>query len=254
MLFSLCTDMLFPGQLTHTLLPEIKSVGYDAVEFWRLDNKDEKALADALSQTGLSLAAFCTSHMNLVDSTQRETFLNCLKESVSAANRLSCPTLIVTVGQRLEGVSDEIQLQSILDGLHAAVPILENSGVSLVVEPLNVADHSGHFLARSDIAFSLLREINHPSIRLLFDIYHQQVTEGNLIHNITQNIDYIGHFHVADTPGRHDPGTGEIHWSNVFKAISQSGYSGFVGFEYDPIGDAKTSMANVLHASRGSHA
>ena len=246
MKFSICTDMLFGGLPTHTLLEAVQQAGYNAVEFWDLDGKDEALLAEGLARHGLSLAAFCTTPRNLVDAQARTAFLDGLREHIAAAKRLGCNTLITTVGQRLDGVSDEVQRQSIIDGLRLAAPMLEADGITLVIEPLNIlVDHIGYFLPRSADAFDILRAVDSPCVKLLYDVYHQQVTEGNLIDTITKNSSLIGHFHLADAPGRHEPGLGEINWRNVLRAIEASGYDGFVGLEYAPTYDAAESMRNI---------
>ena len=119
--------------------------------------------------------------------------------------------------------------------------------MTLVIEPLNVlVNHKGHYLSTSTEGFQILGEVGSPNIQLLFDIYHQQITEGNLIQNITRNIEKIGHFHVADVPGRHEPGTGEINYSNVFGAIVKAGYTGFVGLEMWPTIDQATAIRQTL--------
>ena len=117
----------------------------------------------------------------------------------------------------------------------------------LLLEPLNVlVDHKGYFLYRSDEAFEILREVNSPDIKLLFDIYHQQITEGNLIRNIVANIDLIGHFHVAGNPGRNEPYIGEINYVEVFKAADEAGYTGYAGLEFWAKGDIEESLKNCL--------
>jgi hydroxypyruvate isomerase len=114
------------------------------------------------------------------------------------------------------------------------------------VEPLNIAvNHKGYYLYSSAEGFDIIRAVGSPNVKLLYDIYHQQVTEGNLIQTITENIELIGHFHVADVPGRHEPGTGEINYANVLKAIDETGYNGYVGLEYAPKASALESLRKV---------
>jgi hydroxypyruvate isomerase len=100
-----------------------------------------------------------------------------------------------------------------------------------------LVDHKGYYLATSEEGFRMVDVVGSPRVRLLFDIYHQQITEGNLIANITANIGKISHFHVADVPGRHQPGTGEINYLNVFRAIAAKGFTGFLGLEMWPTVD-----------------
>jgi hydroxypyruvate isomerase len=123
------------------------------------------------------------------------------------------------------------QIASIVDGLSECVTVLEGTGVVLNLEPLNPFNHPGYFLVRSDEAFSIVKEVGSDSVKVLFDIYHQQISEGNLIYNITKNIEYIGHFHSSGNPGRGNITQGEISYADVFKAIKETGYSKFVGLE-----------------------
>lgn len=243
--FSLCTDIFFYDQPKKPLLKKIKDVGFDAIEFWGLNEADEEMLSTELKKNGLVLAAFLTNPRELVDEAKHKAYIEGLRGCIQSAKHLGAARLITTVGQRLEGVSDEKQTESIIKGLRLAAPILEEAGITLVVEPLNLQNHPGYFLTRSDAAFDIIRAVNSPRVKLLFDIYHQQMTEGNLIKNITENINLIGHFHVADVPGRHEPGSGEINWRNVLRAIKTSGYEGYVGLEYAPTYDGFDSMRDV---------
>ena len=114
------------------------------------------------------------------------------------------------------------------------------------VEPLNPkTNHLDYYLDRTPEAFAIVREVGSPFVKILFDIYHVQIMEGNLIETLSANIGAIGHFHVGDVPGRHEPGTGEIHYGNVFQAIRKTGYRDFIGMEYLPSKDAMTTLAEV---------
>ena len=118
--------------------------------------------------------------------------------------------------------------------------------MTLVLEPLNVlVDHKGYFLETSAEGFEMVDEVGSEAVKLLYDIYHQQITEGNLIANLTANVAKLGHVHVADVPGRHEPGTGEINYRNVFKAVADAGYQRYVGLEYRPLADAAASLEAV---------
>jgi len=246
---SLCTEMIFGGEPLHDILPIVKEAGYEAIEFWGWGNKDINALERSMDKTGLALAAFCTKNNVLVDAAERANYISGLKETLPIAKRLGCRTLLTTVGQSLDGVPAEAQTESIIAGLRAAAPLAEEAGVTMVLEPLNIlVDHRGYFLDRSDAGFNILKEVGSPNVKLLFDIYHQQITEGNLIQNITANIGAIGHFHSADVPGRHDIGTGEINYANVTKAIVEAGYKDYFGLEYSPLGDRIESIRNALKA------
>ena len=139
------------------------------------------------------------------------------------------------------------QHRAIVEKLKAGAPLLEDAGVTAVVEPLNIlVDHAGYYLSTSAEGLELVDEVGSPNVRLLFDIYHQQITEGNVTQNLVRDIDRIGHIHVADVPGRHEPGSGELNYAYIFKAIQGAGYRGFVGLEYVPQADSTDSLKQTL--------
>jgi hydroxypyruvate isomerase len=221
----------------------VKDLGFEAFEFWGWWNKDLESIKCAAEQADIQMASFCSKFVSLVDPDQREKYLMGLKESVEAAKILNCRNLICLTGSLLEGVPRHDQMESLVEGLKASVPLLEGTGITLLLEPLNtLVDHKGYFLERSDEAFRVIEQVDSEHIKVLFDIYHQQITEGNLIPNIISNIDKIGYFHIADHPGRHDIGTGDINYRNVLEAISKTGYKGCIGLEYFPLGDADESL------------
>lgn len=224
-------------------IAKVHELGFPAFEFWGWWNEDLDAIEQALKATSLQLASFCTKFISLVDPKQREAYIIGLQESIAAAKRLNCKYLISQTGDFIPDVPREQQEQSLIEGLRASVPYLEQAGITLVVEPLNTrVDHPGYFLERSEDAFRVINQVGSPNVKVLFDIYHQQITEGNLIPNMLNNLDCIGYFHIADHPGRHEIGTGEIHYGNVLQAIKQTGYDGFVGLEYFPKIDAVQSL------------
>ncbi len=182
----------------------------------------------------------------LVNPEMREVFVAAARESFQVANRLGCPTLIATVGNEQPGLSPWQMHDSIVAGLKAVAADAERAGVTIVLEPLNtLVNHKGYYLWSSREGFDILRAVGSPRVKLLFDIYHQQVMEGNLIQNITENIGLIGHFHSADVPGRHEFGTGELNYATICAAIDKAGYQGYVGLEYGPTGDSAASLAQV---------
>lgn len=254
MKFSVCIDMIYSGLPLAERVAQVKAAGYDAVEFWRWRDKDLDALEQALQQHGVQLAGFCVDPMGrLVDPATHDEFVEGVKASVQQAQRFGTNALIVTVGQEREGVSRDEQREAIIAGLRRAAPVAEEGGVVLCVEPLNVlVDHKGYFLSTTDEALQIIDAVNSPAVKLLYDVYHQQITEGNLIARITQHIDKIGHIHIADVPGRHEPGTGEINYANVFKAIADAGYEGYVGLEFRPKADARVALENVRKLGEAS--
>lgn len=118
--------------------------------------------------------------------------------------------------------------------------------MTLVIEPLNeLIDHPGYYLVRSEEAFQVIDEVGSPNVKVVYDIYHQQVSEGHVIANITANIDKIGHFHAAGNPGRHELDRGELHYPSIFRAIQETSFNGFVGLEYWPVEDPQAGLREV---------
>lgn len=125
-------------------------------------------------------------------------------------------------------------------------PKAKDAGITLVLEPLNTEiDHQGYHLSSSTEGYDIIKSVDSPNLKLLFDIYHQQIMEGNLISNIRKNIDMIGHFHFADVPGRHEPGTGELNYANIFEVIADSEYKGYLGCEFTPSKTSKEALQAV---------
>lgn len=184
--------------------------------------------------------------MRLTDPREREGYLAEIKASVEAAKRFETHRLVTLTGNDATGLTREAQHASIVEGLKAAHDIVAPHGITLIVEPLNtLVDHRGYYLNHVAEAWDMIREVDSPFLKILFDIYHVQIMDGNLIDTIRKHIGAIDHFHVGDVPGRHEPGTGEIDYGNVFKAIGHTDYSGFVAMEYNPSKDPMETLREV---------
>ena len=243
-----CVEALFRDLPFVERIHAVRNIGLTAFEFWGHANKDIDAVVAAQRKTGLAVSSIsCDTGGPLVNPANREKFAPAAEKSVAVAKRLNCRTLIVTVGQEVPGVSRAEQHRSIVQGLKTVAPTVEKAGVTLVVEPLNVlVNHKGYFLATTQEGIEIVDEVGSPNVKLLYDIYHQQITEGNLIATITANIAKIGHFHMADVPGRHEPGTGEINYENVFRAIAGTDYDGYIGLELWPTKPEKEALAATI--------
>ncbi|NCO41020.1 MAG: hydroxypyruvate isomerase [Armatimonadetes bacterium CG_4_10_14_3_um_filter_66_18] len=244
---SSCIEMILGDLAHHERIRAAAPTGIDAVEFWGWQGKDLDAVEAALKDTGLPLAAFGCGGGSLVEAGNRDNFVAAVKESLAVSQQLDCWTMIVTTGQELPDVSREAQHAAVVDALKAAAPLAEDNGVTLVLEPLNVlVDHKGYFLVTSDEGLQIVEEVGSANVKLLYDIYHQQISEGNLIPTIQNQWQKIGHFHAADHPGRFEPGTGEINYLNVFAAIHRQGYDKYVGMEYRPTKDALETLRDIV--------
>jgi len=244
---SACIEMIFNN------VPEfvdridgVADSGLPAFEFWGWHNKDLQAVRERADALSLTVAACgCDASGALVDPENTEAWAKGARESIAMAKDLGIPTLIVTTGNEMD-IERRLQHRAVVDGLKGVAPAAEANEITLVLEPLNLlVDHAGYYLSTSDEGFEIVSEVGSPRVKLLYDIYHQQITEGNLIATITDNIDAIGHFHVADVPGRFEPGTGEINYANVFAAIAGTDYDGYMGLEFRPTGDHKAALLST---------
>ena len=242
--YSVCVNAVFAGLPMPEAIARVRAAGFDACECWSWWDLDLPAVEQALKAHQVRLTAMCTRMIPLNVLEKRQDFLTGLRETLDTAKRLGCRTLIAQVGQDQPDFSREEQTQAIIDGLKACAPLLQQAGVTLAIEPLNtIFDHPGYFLTRSQEAFAIVRAVGSPYVKVLFDVYHQQITEGNLIPNLTQNADWIAHVHIAGHPGRHEPyGQNEIHYPAVLAALKEAGYTGAVGLEYFPVLNAMDSL------------
>ncbi|GAA4239552.1 TIM barrel protein [Postechiella marina] len=241
---SVCIDAVFEGKSFEEACEIVSQSGINSIEFWGWWDKNLEELVKFQTKNNLKISACCTKFVSLVDSNSRALYLKGLEESIKAAKILNTNILISQVGNFILDVPREEQYQSLVEGLKAAAPLLEQSGITLVIEPLNeLIDHAGYFLVKSDEAFKIIEAVNSPNIKVVFDIYHQQISEGQLIKNIVANIDKIGHFHAAGNPGRNELQHGEINYKEVFKAITKTKYNGYVGLEYWPLNKTNPEIA-----------
>jgi len=250
---SACIEMIFTGAPFLDRIAKVAEIGLPAFEFWDWGSKDITEIKRRKQKYGLATATFGVDlKANIVGRSATESFLKAVKDSVKVARELDCRTLIVTTGNELKGVPRSQQHESIVKCLKGAAATVEKEKVTLVLEPLNIlVDHKGYYLSSSSEGFDIIKEVGSPNVKLLFDVYHQQIMEGNLISNITKNIDLIGHFHTGDVPGRHEPGTGEINYANVLMAIDGTGYGGYVGLEFTPTRDPKQSLKSIIDITNG---
>ncbi len=245
---SVCIDAVLAGKPLREALATVAACGYKAFEFWCWWEKDLDELCGCRDELGLKVAACCTKFVSLVDPEMREEYLQGLHDSIAAAQRLDCKVLISQVGDCREGVSREKQRDILVEGLRDSAKLLEGSGITLAIEPLNeTVDHPGYYLIRSDEAFEIVEQVGSPYVQLTFDIYHQQISEGNLITNILANIDKIAHFHAAGNPGRHELDRGEINYPQIFEAIRSTGFDGYVGLEYWPVDSPDIGLKQARH-------
>ena len=221
---------------------KVAELGFDAIETYRWRELDIDKVKATLDETGVEMLSICTTEFRLTDPAYREAWVEGVKESCAAAKRLGVRRLITQVGQDTGAPRDE-QHASIVEGLKAGAPILEEYGITMMIEPLNtIVNHPGYYLWSAVEGFEIVREVASPSVKLIYDIYHQQVMEGNIIPNITNNLDLIAHLHGAGHPGRHEMQNGESNYRFIIDAVDAAGYTGAIGLEYSPLMDPIESL------------
>ena len=214
---------------------KIGSLGFDAAETYNWKKLNFDAVRGACEESGVELLSMCTTEFNLTNPDMRKAWLDGLLESCKAAKELNVKRLITQVGNDT-GARLEFQHNSIVKGLKEAKPILEEYGVTVMIEPLNTyVNHPGYYLTSSVEAFDIIREVNNPFVKVVYDIYHQQIMEGNIIPNVTKNLDCIAHLHGAGHPGRNEFQYGESDYKVIISAIDKAGYTGALGLEYKPL-------------------
>ncbi|NNJ10033.1 TIM barrel protein [Chloroflexales bacterium ZM16-3] len=248
--FSVCVETLFNEKPFEQRLEYVHDLGFSAFEFWSRQGKDMNITLALKLALRLEVSAFVGSTSSLVDPAQRQQFLTDINRAAALAFDLSCANLIVSSGPAMPGVPRDEQIAHMVEALQAAAETAADADLTLVLEPLNQRDHPGTFLSSSDEGFAVVRAVGSPNVRLCFNTYHQQISEGDLTHRLTENLDLIGHIKVADVPGRHEPGSGEINYEHIFGLLQELGYKGFVGLDYVPRMDATASLRAVRALSQ----
>jgi hydroxypyruvate isomerase len=183
----------------------------------------------------------------LTSPAKRQTWLARAAMTIEFTRQAEIPATIVCTGNNVKGMSRSQMLASVIAGLKPTVEMAEKAEVTLLLEPLNTRyDHPGYFLTGSDDGAEICRKIDSPRLKLLFDCYHMQIMEGDLVNHIERNIDVIGHFHSAGVPGRHELYQGETDYPFLLKQIERLGYQGVFGLEYMPSTDHEESVRRTL--------
>ena len=248
---SACIEWLFAedGAPVPERIRRAADAGLDAVEFWGWRSKDLEAVGEAARAGGLGIVMMLIEpQVAIVDAGRLAEFTQAAEESASAAAALGCATLVVASGEALPDVPDAEQDAAILAALRAGGEIAGRHGLTLLFEPLGHLDHPGFFVARTDHGLRLVEEVGSPHVKLLYDVYHSATMGEEPGAPIEGKGELVGHVHVADTGGRHEPGTGDIDWPAVLRRLEAAGYTGHVGLEYRPTGETRASLVHLERA------
>lgn len=229
------------------------ALGFPGVEFWPYEGKDVAAVADACERLKLTVTQFTAWGFKpgMNDPKNKQKVVDKVGAACEVAKTLKCKLLCVVAGDDIPGVSQEQMHDTVVTALKAAAPVAEAAGVTLILEPMNVrVDHKGHCLYGSAPAMKIVKAVGSKFVKINWDLYHLHITEGDLCGHLREGFaaDAIGYVQLADHPGRHEPGTGELNYSRVLKELAALKYAGWVGCECTPATDEATAAKAVFAA------
>jgi hydroxypyruvate isomerase len=214
-------------------------LGYPAVEFWPWQGKNINAIAETCERLKLVVSQFSAWGFKpgLNDPKNHNQFVETIDKSCEVAKKLNCRLMCVVGGDDIKGMTQQQMHENIITGLKRAAPIAEKNGVTMILEAMNIrVDHKGHCLYGSAPTLRIIKAVNSPAVKALWDIYHMHITEGDICGHLREGFKAkaIAYIQIADHPGRHEPGTGEIHYPRVLRELTTLGYTGYVGLECVP--------------------
>src|SRR6266404_3604530 len=215
-----------------------KQHDFKFIEFWSVDRGNgtkASTLRGLCDANGLTVTQFAPAWPNFADPAKLPDLLKTTETAIADARTLNCTQFTVTGHSLIEGMSREAQLAGYLAGLMRIAPMLEAAGMTAVVEPFNRVNHLNHLLNGSQPVLPMVKSVNSPRVKLLWDFYHMQLEDGDLIEKFTAGADQVAHVQIGDVPGRHQPGTGEVNHANLLKAVRAAGYRGKIGLEFIPL-------------------
>lgn len=208
---------------------------------------DLDAVVDRIDAHGLEFVYMSGDRPPLTDPDRADEAVESIERSLELADDYGCRNVNVKAGPVQAGLSRATQRQNVVEVLRRAAPAVEASETTLVLEPLNPIDVPDHFIHAVADGYAILDAVDSPDVRLVFDVYHEQLTEGNICTNLSENLaEYAAHVHVADPPDRSQPWTGELNWDAVFETVSETGYDGYVGGEFIPKGDSVEALETLV--------
>lgn len=255
MLWTIYRDLPFEQRLE-----KVAEAGYSAVElvgeFKKWSGADFAAYNRKKRELGIVFDATSGVDRGLTNPSERDAFLRELGALMTIADRLECPAVIVLSGNSVPELSREAQHQSCVEALKRAADAAAKRNITLLLENIDPEENPKYFLTSVAEGFEIVGEVDHPRVQFLYDFYHEQIAEGNLIEKLEKNIAKVGLVHIADVPGRHEPGTGEINYANIFRKLASLGYKNRAAMEFLPTGDPVASLraAREYAAAAISHA
>jgi hydroxypyruvate isomerase len=237
---------VFRGEPLPQRLEKVAQAGYHAVEFvdefkgWGAS--EFAVLRKKKSELGIEIDATCGPWPTLADPNDRDKFLAELKAFVPTMRELETTKLVMQTGNAVPGMSREAMHNNCIEALKRAGDIASQNNIELLVENIDPEENPKYFLMSCAEGFEIVRAVGNPHVKFLCDFFHEQIAEGNLIAKLPKNMDILGLVHVADVPGRHEPGSGEIHFPNIYRKLAELDYSRYIAMEFLPVGEPVAAL------------
>jgi hydroxypyruvate isomerase len=239
----------------------VAEAGYQGVElvgeFQSWSPAQRSAIMAKMRSLGMVFDAISGVKAGFAVPEQSEAFRVQFIEQMRAAKELECPKIILLSGNRIDGLRAEVQRQASIDTLTWAAEKAAKEQIDIVIEPIDLLENPAIYLASVTDGFEIARAVNSPHVKVLYDFYHEQRSFGNLLEKLEKNIEWVGLVHVADVPGRHEPGTGEIDYGSIYRKLAELNYSHWIAMEYyptgEPVSSLKRSRMEAQRALAGNH-
>ena len=244
MLWTVYKDLPFEQRLE-----KVAEAGYQAVElvkeFENWTDADFRRANSKKRSLGITFDATAGVWTGTADPAARDKFVADLKNFLPIAEKLECPAIIVLSGNRVEGLSHDAHHEACIEALKRGADLAAKQKAALLLENIDQEENPKYYLTSVAEGFEIVRKVNHPNVKFLYDFYHEQIAEGNLIEKLEKNIDLVGLVHIADVPGRHEPGTGEINYANIFRKLAELKYDRYAAMEFEPAGDPVAALRSA---------
>jgi hydroxypyruvate isomerase len=241
MLWTVFADLPFEQRME-----KVAEAGYHNVElvgeYDKWTEEDFKRANAKRKQLGMRFDCTAGLKHGVSNPDHRQPLLAELRHALSIMERIDCPSMILLSGNRVAGMAREAQHQCCIDTLKAAAELVQGKSITgepirLLLETIDPEENPQYYLTEIAEALEVVHAVGHPQVQLLYDFYHEQIAAGNLIAKLEKIIPHLGLVHIADVPGRHEPGTGEINYQNIFRKLAELNYTGVVAMEFHPTGD-----------------
>jgi hydroxypyruvate isomerase len=234
-------------------LGKVAAAGFKYVqlvgEYEKWSEEDFRRANAKRRELGISFDTTAGLAHGVGDPRERDAFLADLRKELPIMEKIECPSVIVMSGDSIPNLAAEVQHKSCVEGLKRAAEVVEGKGVTLWLENIDLEENPHYYLWSMAELFQIVGEVNHPQVKALYDFFHAQISGGNLIALLEKNISKVACVHIADVPGRHEPGTGEINYTNIYKKLAQLKFSGSMAMEFIPTGDPVSSLRAAREAA-----